>query len=465
MNSSDLKINVSRQQYGVGQGCFHVQELVFEDTSNLTPMLTYRFVYDCGASVFQTEKTLGWCVEHATAGSTRLGIDAVYLSHFEADHVNGLQKLCQSANVKRIYAPHITVDQAIHIIAQQLAGSVQLTTEYRTFVSTVLAVARGEDIYGVPVTLITSVGEPPEQSAGQTSDGNFDSASIQVTSPESKELSHSLLTGFSLTNVGAGSSPKIDIWELVHWCYSSNKALTDTILKEISNSVVGYSKDGKPGICANAKAAQVAQTLTWFQKNHKEISRAYTAAMKSFNREHKPEPPIPNNHNVASLCLYSGPINSNARIENYSHSGGHTKCRFVCPFCEREVGKIRCQRPCPFYERENWKNMSWIATGDAMLKIPDIWTSFEKHFGKNRIKQCSTVLIPHHGADAKTSQNFNADLIRQGQNCVISAGAKNPYHHPHRNVVSAILDVSANVQLVTETNPQGFLERLEVRFH
>jgi hypothetical protein len=254
------------------------------------------------------------------------------------------------------------------------------------------------------------------------------------------------------------------VWELVHWCYASDKKLTETILKKISESVDGYLEKGKPGFCANAKAADVAQTLTWIQKNHKEIAKVYMEAMESFNQERKLEPNIPNNHNVASLCLYSGPINSSARIEHYNHSSRSDGCRFVCPFCERKARNIGHRYLYPFCECESWKKMSWIATGDALLKQTDIWDSFEKHFDRKRIEQCSTVLIPHHGADAKTSQNFNSKLIQPGQNCVISAGAKNAYHHPHRNVVSAILDASANVQLVTESNPQGFLERLKVCF-
>jgi hypothetical protein len=374
------------------------------------------------------------------------------LSHFEADHVNGLEKLSRSATVKRIYAPHITTDQALHIIAQQFADGVQWTTEHQTFVSTLLAIARGEDVYGVPVTLILSEGGPPEQNREESVD-NVDSSSIKVVSPQEKTASHSLRVKFLLTQSGAASTSKINAWELVHWCYASDKKLTDAILKKISSSVNNYLIQGQPGLCVNAKATDVAQTLIWFEKHQKEIAKAYKAATKEFNSLRiKAIPPklgIPNNHNVASLCLYSGPVKTDSAVQKYGYSNGHTRYRYPCPFCEyRGSGEI-----------------SWIATGDAMLTQSDIWDSFEKHFGKNRIEQCSTVLIPHHGADAKTSQNFNANLIRHGQNCVISAGAKNPYHHPHRNVVRAILDVPANVQMVTETNPQGFLERVEVRFH
>lgn len=450
MKANELKVNVSRQQYGVGQGCFHVQELVFEDVTKTSPMLTYRFIYDCGASIFQKEKTLDWCIHHATAGSTPLDIDAVYLSHFEADHVNGLKKLCQSATVRRIYAPHITVDQVLHIIAQQLADGVRWTTEYRDFVSTVLAVARGEDIYGVPVTLITSVGSPPEQNS-EGSTGEIDTTTIEVVSSQERSVPHSMPIRFLLSGSVGTSQSKFDKWELVHWCYAAESTLTAAILEKIKN-VTGYSTKGMPGLRAKAKAAHVAQTLVWFQKNHKEIARAYRAAMKSFNSERKkkspPKPEIPDNHNVASLCLYSGPT-GNTQVEHYSHSSSYAVDLY----------------PFPLWERRRWKNMSWIATGDAMLGQLDIWDSFKKHFGKDRIKGCATVLIPHHGADAKTSQNFTPELIGCGQNCVISAGAKNPYHHPHRNVVSAILDACSSVHLVTETHPQGFLERLKVSFH
>lgn len=154
------------------------------------------------------------------------------------------------------------------------------------------------------------------------------------------------------------------------------------------------------------------------------------------------QPAFPNIHNVASLCLYSGPIRSRAYLQNSSS--------WAYPWSHRKIS-------------EYWlghKGGSWIATGDAMLGILDIWNHFFGHFGVDRIDACSTVLIPHHGADAATSHNFTDQLIRENQNCVISAGANNSYQHPHRNVVQAILKKPAALQLVTETDPMGFAEYL-----
>ena len=158
---------------------------------------------------------------------------------------------------------------------------------------------------------------------------------------------------------------------------------------------------------------------------------------------------LPKNHNVASLCLYSGPVPPSRRLKQYSHWPYPLNEWWIEEFC---------------YQYLQYRCGAWLATGDAMLKRPAIWSDFEAHFTKARLDACLTVQIPHHGADAKGSDNYNTELIRPYQNCVISAGAKNKYKHPHKNVVNDILAKPAILHLVNENNHIGFVEFLKFQF-
>lgn len=442
-----LQIDAYRHQYGVGQGCFHLQTLEFSGDAGAD--LTYRFVYDCGGAKFQSKKTLDWCIAHATAGTPPLEVNAVYLSHFEDDHVNGVQELCKKAKVHRIFAPHIDLHSAVHIIAQQLAAGATWTTSYQQFASALFDLAGGDDVFGVPVTRVRGGGPPPEGPALPNDlprDLENVDQSIDAVAPNRPVVSHSeRVTIVASKRMSRRAFHHEVVWEMVHWYYGGDDLLTAQILTEIAK-INGYSIDCLPGIEANATSVQVDTALQWMKKNRAQIAAAYLVAMAVHNAVRAvmvpPKPAFPNNHNVASLCLYSGPIASKTYLQNANACGCH-----------------RLYKKGGMY----WvgaKEGAWIATGDAMLGIADIWNEFIAHFGTIRVDACSTVLIPHHGADAATSHNFTAQLIRANQFCVISAGANNSYKHPHRNVVQAILKKPASLQLVTESDPMGFVEYL-----
>lgn len=441
-----MHVDVVRHQYGVGQGCFHLQTL--ECTGEPGADFTYRFVYDCGGSQFQSPKTLDWCITHATAGAQRLQIDAVYISHFEDDHVNGIEELCKNAAVSRIYAPHINLHSAVHIIAQQMAAGTNWTAGYQQFASTLFAIANGGDAFGVPVTRIRG-GERPPEGPGVPNDrarelGDADQ-SVDAVIPAGKSVSHAVRIPLVLSARTAKGVKSRVAWEMVHWYYGADDQLTLQILAEIA-LIGGYAADCQPGLQANASDNEIETALIWMKSNRAQIAKAYKAAMAAHNAAratlNPPEPAFPDNHNVASLCLYSGPIDSRAYIWNSSADA------FPCLLKRRDIYWFWAKRG------------AWIATGDAMLGLADVWDEFIAHFGTNRVDVCSTVLIPHHGADAATSHNFTDQLIRENQCCVISAGAINGYGHPHRNVVQAILKKPATLQLVTEAAPMGFVEYL-----
>jgi hypothetical protein len=440
-----IELQVSRQQYGVGQGNFHFQELVFSKDGKTE--LTYCFVYDCGGY----EKAIEWCVDHATEPKD-LKIDAVYLSHFESDHVNGLTALCANAKISRIYVPHITTEQAVHVVAMQIAKSNNWSIELQNFVTTVVSVASGGSINGVPVTQIEG-GEAPLSPQAENSDvPQADSETdgvIQAYVPEGPLVRHNERATIKATTAGRATGTVL--WEMVHWYYAAHSAISTAILNDLNSSPLGFVTKAEPGLKMGASSTDTAATLDWVKTNYKAIAAIYKTVMKAHNasRVTSGDAKVPNNHNVASLCLYSGPVPSDLNLEQYSH--------WPYPFDKRWIVGFG-------YRFRQYRYGAWLATGDAMLKRPDIWSNFEAHFTEARLDACLTVQIPHHGADAKDSDNYNTELIRPYQNCVISAGAKNKYRHPHKNVVNHILAKPAILRLVNENNHIGFVESLKFQF-
>ena len=93
---------VIRTIHPVGQGGFYTEEF-FDGNRNHT------VVYDCGGSNKELiEKYLDGFL--ATSDGVKKEIDAVFISHLHADHVNGLEYLLNNADVKLLVLPQLSED-------------------------------------------------------------------------------------------------------------------------------------------------------------------------------------------------------------------------------------------------------------------------------------------------------------------------------------------------------------------
>lgn len=95
----DLKVNMTRTIHPVGQGAFYSE--VFSNNGKYK----YVVVYDCGGTSNRTNE----CVTRfrdEQLGDTQ--IDALFISHFHCDHINGISQLIENKCIKKIFIPAIT---------------------------------------------------------------------------------------------------------------------------------------------------------------------------------------------------------------------------------------------------------------------------------------------------------------------------------------------------------------------
>ena len=92
-------MKITRTFHPIGQGAFYTEEFHFESDK------TYRVVFDCGGN----ENIIGNIVKnafyHRDEDSPQTVIDAVFISHFDDDHVNGLPFLFQYYDVRNLVLP------------------------------------------------------------------------------------------------------------------------------------------------------------------------------------------------------------------------------------------------------------------------------------------------------------------------------------------------------------------------
>ena len=88
----------------VGQGAFYVEKFVDDNGERV-----FTAVYDCGtmSKPFNLDATIYHCF-HADEI-----IDALFISHFHEDHINGVSILLQRCDVQNIFIPYTTPDEKL----------------------------------------------------------------------------------------------------------------------------------------------------------------------------------------------------------------------------------------------------------------------------------------------------------------------------------------------------------------
>lgn len=451
----DMDIIVDRHQYGIGQGCFHAQRIAIKN--GIEGENEYRFVYDVGVEG-GTDKYLQWGIRHlaGTDDPTKksLYIDTVFLSHFHGDHISGLEALVDLTNVGEIVIPYLPKELVLCIVAEGIdRGTItEASNDTIAMLKIIEAAAGGGDILGVKTTRVYP-GRRDNDNGGNTNDGGEDTggeANRENTTAQSAQYQSSERfikptqapqawsdeTSRHLGIADAAGNPLLaDFWEFRVWSYCQKSSVSTAVHAELS-ALTWLPKPGCPLTNLLSGVIDKAE-IAWAVKNKKQIQDAYTAGLKAAGV------PSVSNHNIVSLCLYSGP--KNLPDSAYWHSSHAYSWKW-------------------HWNYHNKKNHpSWLGTGDACLGDSGIWKEFEDHFQTDRLQSSGTILMPHHGSGR--GNNHNEKLLNEHTTLAIfSAGATNQWQHPNREVLESVDDCYCSAVTVTEFARPGFFERLELHY-
>jgi beta-lactamase superfamily II metal-dependent hydrolase len=105
--------------HSIGQGCFYSGEITCAHGAKST------LVYDCGSLTSRPRLSEEIASLHRNLRGR--GLDALILSHLDADHVNGLARLIdEHLHVRTVYLPHLTP-------VQRLIAAIKSPRESRTY--------------------------------------------------------------------------------------------------------------------------------------------------------------------------------------------------------------------------------------------------------------------------------------------------------------------------------------------
>lgn len=358
----------------VGQGAFYCEQ--FEGWGDNEDV---NIVYDCGSStnVKLVEKQIR---DNFYKDQT---IHAVFISHLDDDHINGIPFLLKYCHVKKMFFPLITEKNTKYISllniiknnGEESFASLFVRDPYEAFNQ--FDIADRPKLYKV---------EENDQS------GNNEIDAMLIRSGEN-------VIERILENVIYNSSLERE-WLFIPYNFRQEDRL-EFLQNELENC---FGKD-----MDSADLQSIWENGTDTERN--KIKDCYKKVKGSFNTN--------------SMTLYSG-MEAQVAIQYVGH-GVNDTChakRYCC--CDSKMAGCLYMGDYDASGKYKWK---------------ELYEAYDTYW-----ENIGCIQIPHHGS----KHNYNSKLAQLDAFYVMSAGARNRYHHPHSIVIKDLLFNGHFPYIVTE---------------
>lgn len=411
MNSYTPLITASAKFHPVGQGCFYTCTV---SPSNGGP--EFRFFYDCGTA--SAKSHLEGCIEDYRKSFTDpydVQVDAGIISHFDADHVNGLDLLLgEGVSVNTVFLPYLV---PLHRIALATRHPDEGAAYY--------------DFLEDPVEFLLDRGVRQIVFVGSGPEGSFDEAPFdEVGNVPPPGASGSDRPPFSLDKMEPLREPPSEFVAEQDRRRASNSASAAAVsFKDHRQKLpCGFGwqfkffnykvSDGKGLGSAERwesfrrEVRRCAGTLNPDRILPRLKDAAFRKELISCYRH------ICYDHNNVSLALWHGPAQ---RVRGtFAITGGDSPHRYWPHRFHDEI---------PIEARQSG-NGGTLLTGDISLKTN--LRQFAQHFSE-RLSRVNLVQLPHHGS----RHSWNSELLSHldGRTWfAVNAGTANRFGHPHNEV-------------------------------
>ena len=438
-----------RYQFPIGQGCFHAGVIGLADSESKK----IHYVYDCGS---KKQSTLQNAIDFYKTQTSF--IDTLFVSHFDADHVSGLDRLLAVVEVDTVYIPY--VDQSVivlDLIEAEMNGALSA--------SLIEASIEPESWFGrrgvQRVVRIQGSGySPPDESPDSTPDGspkeptedrrqhsNEQASRENLTAMESPppsqirpgvpgERSDLLLAepGFRII---ISASHMIPDWLLLPHVDPAPKERLSAFRSAMRTAISLQPRQ-------RLTSAILAEALRDGEKR-KALRECYDEIIAGGAHRY---------HNRISMSLYSGPIGSQSeKVWKYSVQNYQFFRWFDMEWLPWELEFH------PLLWQYETKAVGWLGTGDAALNMKEVRKKWQAAY-KSLENQISTLLLPHHGS----RRNFHWELLQfpKLKLCVASASNPSQYSHPNGEVVATIQEHGKTFCQVSQHLHSGFIEKMSL---
>ena len=356
----------------VGQGLFYIGDIKCEDGKS------FRFIYDCGAEKVSNIRS---AIDDYIAES--IIIDMLVISHFDKDHISGLELLLKKVKkIKKIFIPYYDD-----------IGSYLLLMIY--------VYANGMTFDKVEQIVLVNVSEVTKKDLSDGENAVFDFNALDIKDlPEGDRK-------YRIPNVDVGIIEKSVFLVEEFWKF---KFYNTYLKKEEHNTVEIKDRIDK------LKKNNCEDLEDILKNNRTELKKIYDDFCSSSCGNSK--------QNQSSLCLYHGP-----------YKDTHSDIVYSSIICKDKIMKTEicydvCCNVLPRF-------CGTILTGDISLRNKDRYKHFLNYY-EFEVDKTGLLLLPHHGA----GNNWNNLILRDFENARIflnSSGKGSKFNHPSAKVIKESL--------------------------
>ncbi|OMQ17577.1 hypothetical protein [Serratia oryzae] len=394
-----IKFGVSQCFQPVGNGTFKTGSIFDSRRGNF-----FNWVYDCGST---RSLTLNRILENITAQSGWPNyIDMLVISHFDNDHVNGVETLLRHCRVKSLVLPFSEWTQSVREISVLGKKGTSPSAALLQLNPLQWLASRNFDVHVDEVILVQ--GESDLPSVGSEEENPKPRPNDFPQNDDSRVFSGSYFTFNHPSWPG-----NIKIKTIRHYCpiqalnsdfefvfFNAEKDFTELGLIIKRNGQWYAKKSGK--LLSDVKAdiqntiisINLHNPLSTMPANWRKILK--NCYEKHFGHTGKAK-------NNISLCMYAAPV----QME----------------ISEFWVGSNQNLYPTTFSPTSR---LATLCTGDIHL-TPNVISDLRNHLGPMRWDKIGLIQVPHHGSQHSWTVG-NAALLAPAQFLYCASGTK---HHPH----------------------------------
>lgn len=407
-------------QHPVGQGGFYTCDVWCSEHHHPT-----RFIYDCGSSF--RKQYLHEAIDKYADGIEKNSVDFIVISHFDADHINGMSRLLdQVGEVGTVFLPYLSPLEKIIIGIRNRDES----KEYYQLLTSPVEFLRERGV--TRIVYVTNNGED---------DSNFDG--IPPIEPDTTEGDDKRKEVSPLKYRALKKSP--DDWD----GQNTDSTHQDSVVTLDHNEPVSSHcwlfkffnylpkpKNNRPFI-KSCKAERAVNHLKYEIKaltgkvvddlGSQDIIELLDdkSKVKKLKEKYKE---LQYDHNNVSLALWHGPFTSSSSDDCIAHW----------------LDQYRLYSPYPYSMSRSSSDGTFL-TGDLDIGL-DL-TQIKKHYGddesqgagENLLSRTAFFQVPHHGS----KNSWDKEILRAFNNstfCFVSAGFSNRYSHPGLDVIKDIVE-------------------------
>ena len=325
-------------------------------------------------------------------------IEAVFISHFHADHINGLQYLLDNAEVKYLFLPQLTEE----VMMEAMIYNYYTTKQSNWVNNFLMKLYRGEAQFGSkerPTKIIQVDYANDSRVPEEFNEGIFSENSIALQAWDWRQGEPIDLSAIEI--LPANSMLHCSKWLYIPYNSKVIQKKKDDLKKELGDLLGdNVTVEDLPSLVGKLK-----------------VEACKAIYNKVFGSQ----------QNHTSMTLFSGTL-EHTRIHPCKKI---PNCYDAHPFCDDFFWYRYCCNP----------NILYTGDFEPANNIKELQSFYSVYWAK-----IATIQVPHHGSN----NNYDDVLYEQPIRGIVSVGNNNSYHHPDIETLIKIQNKGCHPVIVTE---------------